>query len=123
MNLPVRNQENLNKALSLFNQPVIDRLSVVRLIGYGETGFDNYWILKSSNLNEVYWLSCVTEPLSLHLLKEQNISNYKMLDNLLEYNGCPKEKTFILSIKHDDMECEMFGPDVGRELTGDYNNE
>ena len=127
MNIPARNKELLSTAMKKFNQPILDNLSVVRLIGYGETGFDNYWILKS--VDHVYWISCACSLISLSFLKSQDKSSidttslmyndYEHLNNLLRYNGCPEEETFLLVIKHNDKEPDVFGPSVGNELTGD----
>ena len=118
MNLPVHNQELLEKATSLFNKPVLDCFNVVRLIGYAETSIDSYWIFKSPVKSKIYWSSCVGSPIQLELLKTQG-NDYEMLDLWLKYNGCPKEKTFRLIIHHNDQENDVFG----NELIGAENYE
>jgi len=131
MNLPVRNQNFLDEAISLFNQPALHMFEVIRVIGYGETGFDNYWIVNTPNPSKTVWVSFVCGPIPLTLLKEQDKlisssgevwNDYTRIDNWLELNGCQKEEKFLLVIEHDNMELD-FGNPVGNEITGDYANE
>lgn len=46
-------------------------------------------------------------------------NDYKHLNNLLRYNDCSEEETFLLDIEHNDKEHDVFGPSIGNELTGD----
>ena len=98
------------EALAHFNEPVLDGLKVVRLIGYGETAVDCYWIL-SPIQGEVYWSSACGGFMPLRSLKEQGIvtakdgekwSDYTRLDSWLELNGAPKVESFILEMRPED---------------------
>jgi len=100
------------EAFAHFNEPAIVGFMLCRLIGYGETGIDCYFIFKKPR-GEVFWNTCVGGYTWLNQLKGQNYvkstsgedwDDFFRLDNSLALNGCPKEKEFMLVINHDDME-------------------
>ncbi len=108
----IHNKLLYDEAISHFNEPVIVGIELCRLIGYGETGVDCYFIYRKHN-GENFWQSCVGGSHWLNHLKGQNYvkstsgedwDDFYRLDNSLALNGCPKEKEFMLVINHDDME-------------------
>ncbi len=108
----IHNKELYDKAVSHFNEPAIVGFELCRLIGYGETGVDCYFIFRKSR-GEIFWNTCVGGYTWLNHLKEQNyVKSYSgedwddffRLNNTLALNGCPKEKEFMLVINHNDME-------------------
>jgi hypothetical protein len=108
----VRHTDWLEECRNHFNQPVLDGLDVVRLVGYEETGIDSYYIVKSAKKGQ-YSASAVGWFMPLEFLKEQGKvtslegeewNNFVRLDNWLELNGAPKVEEFIVKINHEDME-------------------
>lgn len=95
-----------------FNKVVLDGWEAVRLIGYGESAVDCYYIC-SHPRRGVYWTSAVGSPSPLDALSGQGYifsnsgehwDNYTRLDSLLSLNGAPKVKKFICDIRPDDWE-------------------
>lgn len=86
------------------NEPVIDFPHVSRLVGFGETKDDYYYILHSVH-GAVTRISAVGGPIYLRSLKKQNVvrsiggelwSSFTRLDSWLELNGAPKVDKMIL---------------------------
>lgn len=103
-------------ALRHFNEPMLAHQEVVRCIGYGETAIDCYIIAKRPR-GRVVWLTCVGGYTFLGRLKGQGYvlstsgeewDDLYRLDRSLELNGCPKEESFRLDLKHDDDESTPF---------------
>lgn len=95
-----------------FNEPIICSSEIVRLIGYGETAIDCYLIC-SSTKRVIYWNSAVGGYTFLGRLKGQrhvrsaddkDWDDFVRLDSLLELNGAPKVKDFIVDLRPDDYE-------------------
>lgn len=93
-----------------FNEPVIHGLGVARLIGYGATAVDQYYILHCPTKG-VFWLSAVGGPTMLRGLRGQravtswsgeNWDDFFRLDTLLQLNGVPKAPSFIRDIRPDE---------------------
>lgn len=109
----IRNPEIHAEVLKHFNEPVLSVRELCRLIGYGETGVDCYYICRKIGDGMIFWHSCVGGMYWLDRLKGQRYikstsgedwDDFVRLDNVLELNGCPKEKEFLLILNHDDME-------------------
>jgi hypothetical protein len=100
----VRNINDIHKkAKEHFNEPVLDGLKVVRLIGYGEDDQDCYWIVNAPE--GIYWLSAVVDVMSLRFLKNQGQcfssdgelwNDYVRIDYWLSLSGAPLAKSFVL---------------------------
>lgn len=100
-----------------FNEPVISAsMKVDRLIGYGETAVDAYYITHSM-MHGVVWNSAVGPCMTLRALKEQDKviardgvhdgdewNNFTRLDEWLALNGAPRAPAFVLELRHDDFE-------------------
>lgn len=92
-----------------FNQPVLDGFELARLVGYGETAVDRYYILRGRR--GVYWLSAVGGPTWLDRLKGQGAAaggevwdDWTRIENLLALNGVPRADAFVLDLRPDDDE-------------------
>lgn len=100
-------------AREMFNQPALVFPDIVRVIGYGRTAVDQYYIVQAPHKG-VYWLSAAGGPISLACLKGQDEvtsrdgtevwDDFVRLDKDLEHNGCPKAETFLVEIREDDNE-------------------
>ena len=109
-----------------FNEPILICFELCRCIGYAEDEEDCYLIVHSPSRG-IYWNTFVGGYTYLACLKEQGITNpkypkfpgeiwtdYSRLDSLLELNGVPKAKRFLLIekrrtyIKMDDTPDEDF---------------
>jgi hypothetical protein len=95
-----------------FNDVVLDGWQAVRLIGYGETAVDCYYVYLCPRRG-VYWSSAVGGPATLDGLRDQGYvfshsgehwDNYTRLDSLLALNGAAKVNEFICDIRPDDGE-------------------
>ncbi len=95
-----------------FNEPALDFPEVVRLIGYGETAVDRYYILRSPSRG-VYWMSAVGSPIFLDQLRGQGQivahngevwDDFVRLDLWLTYNRVPKAEAFVRDVRPDDHE-------------------
>ena len=95
-----------------FNEPIISNSEIVRLIGYGETAVDCYLICSSMSRG-VYWNTAVGGYMFLARLRGQGYvrstegedwDDLTRLDNMLELNGAPKIKDFIIDIRPDNYE-------------------
>jgi hypothetical protein len=104
-----------------FNEPVIFGFEVVRLIGYGETAVDCYYIARHAHGGRLVWHTAVGPCMTLRALKEQDVvipsapsyegevwNNFKRLDDWLAMNGAPREGKFILDLRPDDHEGHRF---------------
>lgn len=97
-----------------FNEPILIGFDLMRCVGYGETSVDSYIICKRPNPhNDLIWVSMVGGYTFLDRLKGQNYvkstqgedwDDLFRLDNILELNGAPKEKNFIVEITEDEEE-------------------
>lgn len=124
-----RHPQTYEFCLEHFNEPVIDSMRVVRLIGYAETAVDCYYVVHCMERG-VYWASAVGPCMHLRTLKEQDgviardgihdgdlWNNFTRLDSWLGLNGAPRAGAFICDIRPDDNEgMNPFGPDVGKEV-------
>ncbi len=104
----IGNPELFHMALSHFNEPMLSGFDLMRVIGYGEDDRDCYLILKGRNGN-IVWTTCVGGYVFLNCLKGQDkiIStegevwdDFYRIDQLLSYNGAPKEEDFILELEY-----------------------
>jgi hypothetical protein len=95
-----------------FNKVVLDGWDAVRLIGYGETAVDCYYIYLSPRRG-IYWSSAVGGPATLDGLHGQQYilssegehwDNYTRLDGLLSLNGAPPAEKFLCEININDFE-------------------
>lgn len=95
-----------------FNKVVLDGWNAVRLVGYGETAVDCYYIY-SAPQRGIYWSTAVGGPATLDALHGQDYvfsnsgehwDNYTRLDSYLSLNGAPPVDEFICEIKPDDWE-------------------
>lgn len=111
-NLPHVGCEILAFCQHYFNKVVLDGWNAVRLIGYGETAIDCYYIY-SSPTRGIYWSSAVGSPATLDALHGQDYvfsssgehwDNYTRLDSFLSLNGAPPAPEFICEIKPYDLE-------------------
>ena len=116
----LHNQELYEMALRHFNEPMLNLLEVVRLVGYGETGVDCYLIAMKPR-GDVIWITCVGGYTFLDRLRGQNYvksssgedwDDLYRLDNSLALNGCPRANEFRLEIRHDDMEGTAISEDA-----------
>ncbi len=93
-----------------FNEPVLIGHQLCRAVGYGEDSEDCYLICDHP-ITGRHWHSLVGGYIWLTSLKEQGTTipkdaayagevwtDYTRLDNMLEMNGCPKEREFIIHI-------------------------
>jgi hypothetical protein len=111
----MRNENILEEFKKHFNEPVLTHNGVARLIGYGEDDHDCYLLLRYSigypyntDVNGYVWHTAVGGYYWLNRLKDQNLvisrENHEhwddlyRLDNMLELNGAPKEKEFLVKI-------------------------
>lgn len=108
----VHSRELYDLALCHFNEPMLSMGEVVRLIGYGETAIDCYFIVAKPR-SVVAWLTCVGGYTFLDRLKGQGYvkstsgedwDDLYRLDSMLTHGGCPKAETFRLDLQHDDTE-------------------
>lgn len=95
-----------------FNKVVLDGWTAVRLIGYGETAVDCYYICSAAQRG-IYWTSAVGGMATLDALhgqgyifsdSDEHWDNYTRLDSYLALNGAPPIEQFICDINHDDWE-------------------
>lgn len=121
-------KELYDLALTHFNEPMICNDEVVRLIGYGETAIDCYYIVKRAR-GRVFWSTCVGGNTFLDRLKGQGQvvsttgelwDDLYRLDNSLHHRGCTKEDEFLVDLRHDDDESTHFSeewePDVVKRV-------
>lgn len=96
-----------------FNKVVLDGWNAVRLIGYGETAVDCYYIYLCPKRGR-YWSSAVGGPATLDGLhgqqyvfsnSDEHWDNYTRLDNILTFNGAAAVDEFVCDIRPDDHEC------------------
>lgn len=95
-----------------FNKVVLDGWNAVRLIGYGETAVDCYYVYSCPHRG-VYWSSAVGGPATLDALhgqgyvfsnNDEHWDNYTRLDSLLSLNGAPQVEQFVCDVRPDDFE-------------------
>lgn len=126
---PIQNEPSqpglLKEIRARFNQPVLTDFSIGRIVGYAEDSCDCYIIIQYTRptpYRERVYHTMVGGYYWLDRLKGQNlvISNsgeewddYYRIDNMLELNGAPKEKEFLIdidkwndSLYNDDSESE-----------------
>lgn len=95
-------------AIKHFNEPVIDYLRVVRLVGWGEDEHDAHYIY-SCTRRGIYRSSAVGSFIPLISLKTQDtvdgirhvmenpaLDDFDQLDKWLSLNGAPRLAVFIL---------------------------
>lgn len=108
------NKELYELAKLHFNEPIISFHEVVRLIGYGETAVDCYFITQRMN-GEIRWNTCVGGYTFLDRLAGQGrvVPSYDndgvwddlfRLDSTLHLNGAERRAEFLLELKHDEWE-------------------
>lgn len=91
-----------------FNEPVIDHLTVARLIGWGQDDHDAFYIY-SSPRRGVYRSSAVGAFIPLtplkahdtpdglrHAMEDPARDDFDQVDKWLSLNGAPRVETFIL---------------------------
>jgi hypothetical protein len=127
---PVQNEPSqpglLEEIRSRFNQPVLTSDGVGRIVGYSEDSCDCYIIIQyprpGVRMNSRIYHTMVGGYYWLDRLKGQNLvisyngeewDDYYRIDNMLELNGAPKEKEFLIendkwddSLYNDDSESE-----------------
>lgn len=108
----VHNKELYQLALDHFNEPVLIEDQLGRLVGYGESAVDCYLIINFLR-GKISWHTCVGGYYWLDRLKGQEYvrsnngedwDDLTRLNSLLELNGAPKAKEFLLKLEHDDFE-------------------
>lgn len=78
----------------MFNHAGITAMGrVERLIGFGDDGEDFYYIIRGQD-GKIIWHSMVGAFVTLK--GKINNWNYYNIDSVLELNGCPKEKKFLV---------------------------
>lgn len=95
-------------AVKHFNEPVIDYLRIVRLVGWGQDDHDAYYIY-SSTRRGIYRSSAVGSFIPLISLKSQDtvdgirhamadpaMDDFDQLDKWLALNGAPCATVFML---------------------------
>jgi hypothetical protein len=120
MQMQSRHNDIHDYCVEHFNEPVIDHLEVVRLVGYGETAVDAYYIYHGTRRG-VYWGSAVGGPILLGRLKGQGYvkatngeewDDLVRLDSWLALNGAPRAEKFTLDLRHDDYENQRGDLDI-----------
>ena len=110
-----KSNEIITELKEHFNEPILIFTEVYRLVGYAEDKHDCYIITKKHN-GTIEWNSCVGGCIYLDRLKGQQYvrgitgedwDDFFRLDKWLEYNGCPKEKEFLIDLRPEqDWEWE-----------------
>ncbi len=98
-----------------FNEPVLLGMTVGRLIGYGETAVDCYYIAHEMG-GGIIWHTAVGPCMTLRALQDQDKvipldpsngtewNNFTRLDSWLALNGAPRAEAFVCEIRPDDHE-------------------
>lgn len=90
-----------------FNEPALMGTELVRLIGYGETAIDCYYIVRRMD-GSMLWHTGVGGVYPLGALRGQRgggeWDDLRRIDNDLTRDGAPPEPTMIIDIRPDDEE-------------------
>lgn len=111
-----------------FNEPVIIGFNLCRIIGYAEDDEDCYLIYKHP-IKGSRWCTLVGGYTYLDSLKDQGVTipsypsfpgerwtDFSRLDGMLELNGAPKEKNFIVVMKTVEREDGINTRTKGRSI-------